>query len=99
MYRIMNTSNSHNEKLVEQINAIYDGDLNTKVNFYVILKALMYRDREEMIDKEIVTEDEFYFSHHDYHGLYNKLVRNYTYEYLMHVADDADLETIINFCR
>ena len=95
---IMYTTNCHNEKLVEQINTLYNDKLK-RSNFYAILTALRYRDREEMIAKEIVTADEFYLNQCDYHGLYDIFARKYEYEYLMHVADDGDLETIINFCR
>ena len=80
---IMNDTNNHNQKLVEKINEIWN-NLDKRERFIKIIYLLMSRDYVECQDKGV----------HDVERLEDKY-----YEYLMHVADDHDLETIISFVR
>ena len=80
---IMNTLNAHDPELVEHINYIW---CRASERFKPILLALYERDKEEAEEKDIVvpTDDNF---------------ESFAYDFLMHVCDDADLETILNFVR
>lgn len=98
METIMNNTNGHNPDLVEKINNLYNNP-KKKECFYTIIQALMYRDGEEIIDKGITTEKNFYYSSCDWHGEFYRYAELFAHDYLMHVADDRDLEIIINFCR
>lgn len=80
---IMNYTNNHNPKLVEKINEIWN-NLNKRERFVKIIYLLISRDFIECEDK----------------GIFDIVrVEDKFYEYLMHVADDHDLETIISFVR
>ncbi len=86
----MDTTNGHNPELVEKINKIFATAPWDKLGW--VMKALYYRDWEEMVDKEIFNgTEEVYLSDFDWD--------KYSYDYLMKVADDTDLETIIQFMR
>lgn len=80
---IMNTLNAHDPELVEHINYIW---CRTSESFKPILFALYERDKVEAEEKDIIvpTDDNF---------------ESFAYDFLMHVCDDADLETILNFVR
>ena len=84
---IMNYTNNHNQLLVDKINGIYN-DKDTRIDFYKILRLLIKRDIEELEEFEgcEIAPDDI-------------LDEDYIYDYLMHVADNQDLETIISFCR
>lgn len=90
---LMSTSNGHNAELVKKINVLW---VERKDDFGPILKALYERDLEEIYHADSFSGepwnnyDEAYADLSCYPGKY---VRNY----LMHVADDGDLETIFNF--
>lgn len=71
---IMNTTNGHDEDLVDKINIAH---FRKQIDFMNIVKLLMERDKTECTEKEV----------------------NDVYEYLMHVADDQDLKTILSFLR
>ena len=89
---IMNTTNGHDKHLVELLNKCWD-----RVAWDVrglIMKSLYFRDYDECIDKEIFTEDDtenWWSNDWDW--------EKYAYDYLMKVADDTDLETILSFFR
>ena len=72
---IMDTSNNHNEELVDKINKAY---YTKRREFDTIVAFLMVRDKDECEENN---------------------VNNDTYSYLMHVADDTDLECILNYVR
>ena len=80
---IMDTLNAHDPKLVEHINYIW---CRASERFKPILFALYERDKVEAEEKDIIvpTDDNF---------------DSFAYDFLMHVCDDADLETILNFVR
>jgi len=80
---IMNDTNNHNPKLVEKINEIWN-NLDKRERFIKIINLLISRDYVECADKGVFDVE---------------LEADKYYEYLMHVADDLDLETIISFVR
>jgi hypothetical protein len=80
---IMNDTNNHNPNLVEKINEIWN-NLDKREDFVRIINTLILRDYVECSDKGVLDVERY--------------VDKY-YEYLMHVADDHDLETIISFVR
>lgn len=92
--RIMEATNSHNPVLTAQINILW----NTKrEEFGIILKALYKRDFRDIINDEI-----FAGLPADEAKAYSDLQINWEShagDYLTFIADDSDLETIINFIR
>lgn len=80
---IMNDTNNHNPELVEKINEIWN-NLDKRERFIKIINLLISRDYIECVDKGVFDVE--------------READKY-YEYLMHVADDKDLETIISFVR
>lgn len=89
---IMNTTNGHNRGLVDAINTIYRTGAHDMLG--MIMKSLYFRDLEEMKVAGIITDEEF-----DGWWSLDWDWEKYAYDYLMHVADDADLRTIINYMR
>lgn len=87
---IMDTTNSHDPKLVERINKAF-ADAEEDL-WAVIMKALYFRDYDEMIEKEIMTDDDWV----DWWALGWNWTR-FAYDYLMKVADNRDLEIILNY--
>lgn len=90
----MNTRNGHADELVEKINLLWDKDVK---KFEPILVALYKRDIKEIHDA-----DSFADLPNNVHTALATLIVNWQYyaeNYLMHIADDGDLETIINFIR
>ena len=89
---IMDTTNNHNPKLVAKINIVW----NTKrEQFFLILCALYKRDVQEILDS-----DAFTFPKYDTDDAYHYLKDNWdieAYNYLQHIADDTDLECILNY--
>ena len=84
---VMNTFNAHNPMLVKAINDLWNDDEHSKF-LEIILRALYLRDMEEFQDKldvcpHLVMEDPL----------------DYAHTYLAHVADDADLVVVLEFCR
>lgn len=84
---VMNTFNAHNPMLVKAINDLWNDDEHSKF-LEIILRALYLRDMEEFQDKldvcpHLVMEDPL----------------DYAHIYLAHVADDADLVVVLEFCR
>ena len=90
----INPRNGHDEKLVRLINLLWAKNKNA---FGVILIALFKRDFNE-----IINADSFAGLPSDEIDAWFSLSINWevnAYNYLMHIADDGDLETIINFIR
>ena len=84
---VMNTLNGHNPILVTAINNLWNDDERSKF-LEIILRALYLRDMEEFQEKlticpHLVMEDPL----------------DYAHLYLTHVADDADLIAVLEFCR
>ena len=92
---IMDVYNAHNPKLVAAINAAWN-NINKHDYFGVILRALYCRDADE-----ILFSDAFSFPESadtdEVERILCKDWENHAYNYLMHIADDADLECILNF--
>lgn len=90
----MNTTNGHEDELVEKINLLWDKDMT---KFEPILVALFKRDINE-----IYNADSFADLPNNVDAALATLIvnwQNYAENYLMHIADDGDLETIIYFIR
>lgn len=91
---VMDVTNNHNAKLVAQINDLWAED---KSKFALILRALYKRDIEE-----ISCSDGFGWSGESLSTMKRQLDDAWSYfarPYLMRVADDRDLDTIIKFIR
>lgn len=90
----MNPYNSHSKELVLKINRLWKKD---KSKFRPILIALFHRDFDE-----IYNADSFGGLPTDKTDAWLSLSLNWetnAYNYLMHIADDGDLEVIIDFIR
>ncbi len=90
----MDTTNGHNSELVDTINKLWAMHLP---RFGYIITALYQRDFEE-----IHNADSFADLPDDTDAALSTLLTNwesYVANYLQHIADDSDLETIISFMR
>jgi hypothetical protein len=92
---IMDTTNSHNPELVAKINIAWN---EKREMFFPIMCALYKRDIEEIMDSDAFT---FPWEHkYTADDAYLYLAENWdieTYNYLQHIADDTDLECILNY--
>ena len=91
----MNPYNAHNKELVLLINRLWKKNCG---KFRPILVALYDRDLEEIINADSFAN----LGKGGFEDEYTELFvnwREHAYNYLMHIADDSDLETIINFIR
>ena len=92
---IMDTTNNHNPELVAKINIAWN---EKREQFFLIMCALYKRDIEEIMDSDAFT---FPWEHgYTADDAYLYLVENWdieAYNYLQHIADDADLECILNY--
>ena len=91
---IMNTTNGHDEDLVERINRQWN---RNSEKFGPILIALFKRDI-----KEIYNADSFCELPEKEDAALLYLIshwEDYAHNYLMHIADDGDLECILRFLR
>lgn len=91
---IMDTTNGHDKELVTKINKLWSRE---RERFAAILCALYRRDFEE-----IYNADSFLGLPNDKMQAADTLIREWdfhAYNYLQHIADDLDLQTIINFIR
>lgn len=106
---IMDTTNNHSPELVEMINERWE---RNRCDFKTILCALYSRDVQSITDAdsfpswEDTPEYESGSRTGEWEGYFQMVVRelcnawdSYAYNYLMHIADDRDLETIIDFTR
>lgn len=86
VYPILDTSAGHNKNLVNAINnAYFNGN---RTHFQAIVYALYLRDYEECDDKELEIPTSV--------GQVND---THMEMYLRRVADDLDLQTILDFMR
>ena len=91
----MNPYNAHNKELVLLINRLWKKNCG---KFRPILVALYDRDLEEIKNADSFAN----LGKGGFEDEYTELFvnwREHAYNYLMHIADDSDLETIINFIR
>jgi hypothetical protein len=92
---IMDTANSHNPELVAKINIAWN---EKREMFFPIMCALYKRDVEEIMNSEAFT---FPWEHgYTAEDVYLYLAECWdveVYNYLQHIADDTDLECILNF--
>lgn len=93
---VMDTTNGHNPKLVAKINIAWN---EKREMFFPIMCALYKRDIEE-----IINNDAFSFacaseiwSPDDAYNYLTKYWETEASNYLQHIADDADLECILNY--
>jgi hypothetical protein len=101
-YPIMTPYNAHNKDLVNKINELWNSEKHD--NFRIILVAYMQRDLDEMYDKNCFGEasdekTEKFFDENVNTEYLNTHWEDLAECYLMRVADDADLECIIDFIR
>lgn len=80
---LMDTSNNHTQELVERINLAYN---ESNEEFIEIVRLLSNRDSMEIV----ATINRLPSSLSD---------RELCREYCMNVADDIDLQAILNYCR
>lgn len=95
--------NGHDNVLVDKINELWrnariNKDVRVLKNFEIILKALYKRDAKEILNNERFGWDENATEESVYESMCAAWV-SLSYDYLKGVADDQDLETIINFVR
>ena len=92
---IMDTTNGHDTELVAKINIAWN---EKREMFFPIMCALYKRDIEEIMDSDAFT---FPWEHgYTADDAYLYLAENWdieTYNYLQHIADDTDLECILNY--
>ena len=92
---IMDTTNSHNPELVAKINIAWN---EKREMFFPIMCALYKRDIEEIMDSDAFT---FPWEHgYTADDAYLYLAESWdieAYNYLQHIADDTDLECILNY--
>ena len=102
-YPIMTPYNSHDKDLVNKINELWNSE-EKHDRFRIILVAYMQRDLDEMYDKNCFGEasdekTEKFFDENVNTKYLNTHWEDLAECYLMRVADDADLECIIDFIR
>ena len=91
---VMDTTNGHNPKLVAKINIAWN---EKREMFFPIMCALYKRDIEEIMDNDAYAWLPEAWSRGN---VYNYLAKHWEAEtpnYLQHIADDADLECILNY--
>ena len=92
---IMDTTNSHNPELVAKINIAWN---EKREMFFPIMCALYKRDNDEILASDAFADWDKVSK--DYDTLYEYMEANWdieAYNYLQHIADDADLECILNY--
>ena len=92
---IMDTTNNHNPKLVAKINIAWN---EKREMFFPIMCALYKRDNDEILASDAFADWDKVSK--DYDTLYGYMEANWdieAYNYLQHIADDADLECILNY--
>ncbi len=97
--QIMNSTNGHNQLLVNAINAMFNAYGNKYDNdLYNIVFSLAHRDALEVEDK-IMGEFEFVSDYDGKEDAPELFFEEHGYRFLMEICDDKDLETILSFCR
>lgn len=109
---LMDTTNGHDKSLVKKINELWNSGKRYK--FQYILCAMYERDIDEITGAMSFQDPRWVNSAEYKKGCetqqwchYNEMALNdmtshweeYAENYLMHIADDMDLETVINFVR
>jgi hypothetical protein len=92
---IMDTTNGHNPELVAKINIAWN---EKREQFFPIMCALYKRDNDEILASDAFADWEKVSK--DYDTLYEYMRANWdieAYNYLQHIADDTDLECILNY--
>lgn len=90
---IMDTTNGHDPQLVYKINQAWN---EKREKFCPILRALYERDFDEIFDSPAFQWTDGKESVKEYlHDMWDVVADNY----LQHIADDWDLETILSFLR
>ena len=92
---IMDTTNNHNPELVKKINIAWN---EKRMRFFPIMCALYKRDNNEILASDAFADWEKVGK--DYDTLYEYMEANWdieAYNYLRHIADDTDLECILNY--
>jgi len=92
---IMDTTNNHNLELVAKINIAWN---EKREMFFPILCALYKRDNDEILASDAFADWDKVSK--DYDTLYEYMEANWdveAYNYLQHIADDTDLECILNY--
>lgn len=96
---IMDTTNGHNPNLVNKINIAW----NTKrEQFYPILRTLYKRDIKEIMASDAFGDLSVFGIAKSADEAFSYMDENWdieAYNYLQHIADDTDLECILNFVR
>lgn len=99
---IMDTTNSHNPELVAKINIAWN---EKREQFFPIMCALYKRDIEEIMDSDAYNFDNVLDLDGKDEGEKREIILVYmedswdieAYNYLQHIADDTDLECILNY--
>lgn len=92
---VMDTTNGHNPELVAKINNAWN---EKREQFFPILCALYKRDNDEILASDAFADWKKVSK--DYDTLYEYMEANWdieAYNYLQHIADDTDLECILNY--
>ena len=94
---IMDTTDNHNPELVAKINIAWN---ERRERFFPIMCALYKRDNDEILASDAFADWDKVSK--DYDTLYGYMEANWdieAYNYLQHIADDTDLECILNYLR
>lgn len=92
---IMDSTNNHNPELVKKINIAWN---EKRERFFPIMCALYKRDNDEILASDAFADWDKVSK--DYDTLYEYMEANWdieAYNYLQHIADDTDLECILNY--
>jgi hypothetical protein len=92
---IMDTTNGHDPELVAKINIAWN---EKREEFFPIMCALYKRDNDEILASDAFADWDKVSK--DYDTLYEYMEANWdieAYNYLQHIADDTDLECVLNF--
>ena len=92
---VMDTTNGHDPELVAKINIAWN---EKREMFFPIMCALYKRDNDEILASDAFADWDKVSK--DYDTLYGYMEANWdieAYNYLRHIADDTDLECVLNY--
>ena len=92
---VMDTTGNHNPELVKKINIAWN---EKREMFFPIMCALYKRDNDEILASDAFADWDKVSK--DYGTLYEYMEANWDIEacnYLQHIADDTDLECVLNY--
>ena len=92
---IMDATDNHNPELVKKINTAWN---EKRERFFPIMCALYKRDNDEILASDAFADWDKVSK--DYDTLYEYMEANWdieAYNYLRHIADDTDLECVLNY--